>query len=99
MGDRRGSEVKRALAVRGVLACGALEGVVAAGGKLDGAFAELHRLFDGNDLQTGDGGEAGFFVEARRGGLGDHRFGRMNLTLKLDHLTRIFEQWLVEASE
>lgn len=42
---------------------------------MDGAFAKLHRLFDGDDLQAGDGGEAGFFVEARAGGLGDHGFG------------------------
>jgi hypothetical protein len=52
-------QVQRTLAVGGVLTRGALEGVVAAGGKLDGAFAQCHRLFDGDDLQAGDGGEAG----------------------------------------
>lgn len=51
------------LAVGGVFAGGALEGVVAAGGEVDGAFAQGHRLFYGDDLEAGDGGEAGFFVE------------------------------------
>lgn len=54
---------------------GAFEGVVAAGGELHGAFAQGHRLFDGHDLQAGDGGETGFFVQARAGGFGDHRLG------------------------
>ncbi len=78
------SEVQRALAVRGFLARGALEGVVAAGGKLDGAFAQLHRLFDGDDLQAGHGGEAGFLMQAGRGGLGHHglgRFGQVEVAL------------------
>jgi hypothetical protein len=66
-------QVQRALAVRGFLAHGVLEGVVAAGGEMDRAFAELHRLFDGHDLQTGDWGEAGFFVQARRRGFGQGR--------------------------
>jgi hypothetical protein len=68
-------QVERALAGGVFLTRGALEGVLAAGGEVDGAFAKLHRLFDGHDLQAGDGGEAGFFMQARRGGLGDHGFG------------------------
>jgi hypothetical protein len=71
----RSLQVERALPAGGFLPRGALEGVVAAGGTLDGAFAELHRRFHRVDLQAGDWGEAGFFVQARRGGLGYHGFG------------------------
>lgn len=68
-----GSEVQRALTAGVLFARGAFEGVVAAGGQLDAAFAQVHCLFDGDDLEAGDGGEAGFSVQARRGRLGDHR--------------------------
>lgn len=69
-------QVERALTVGGVLARGAFEGVVAAGGEVDGTLPQGQRLFDGHDLQARHGGEAGFFVEAGAGGLGDHGFGR-----------------------
>jgi hypothetical protein len=52
-------QVEGALAVGGVLTRGALEGVVAAGWELNGAFVKLYRLFDSDDLEAGDGGEAG----------------------------------------
>ena len=42
---------------------GAFERILAAGGELGGVFAQAHRLFDGCDLEVGDGGEAGFQVE------------------------------------
>ena len=52
-------QVERGLAVRVFFARGAFEGVFAAGGEVDGAVAQVHRMFDGHDLQAGDGGEAG----------------------------------------
>ena len=51
-------QVEGALAVGSVLTRGALEGVVAAGGELDGALAQLQGLSDSHDLQAGDGGDA-----------------------------------------
>jgi len=55
-----------------LLAGGAAEGVGAAGGQLHRAFAQAHRLFDGNDLQARDGGKARLDMLAGGGGLGDH---------------------------
>lgn len=52
-------QVEGPLAVGGVLTRGALEGVVAAGGELHGALAKLHRLFDCDDLQAGEGAKEG----------------------------------------
>lgn len=72
-------QVEGALAGGVFLAGGALEGVLAAGGEVDGAFAEAHGVLDGHDLEARDGGEAGFLVQARRGGFGDHRFGGFGL--------------------
>ena len=47
--------------MRGLFPRGALEGVVAAGVELHGAFAKLHRPFLGHDLEAGDRGEAAAF--------------------------------------
>ncbi len=69
-------QVKRALAGAVFLTRGAFEGVITPGRKLNGAFAQGHCLFDGHDLQARDGGEAGFFVQARAGSFGHHGFGR-----------------------
>lgn len=66
-----GLKVQRALAAGVFFARGAFEGVFAAGGEVDAAFPQGHRLFDGDDLEAGNGGETGFLVQARRGGFGD----------------------------
>jgi len=58
---------------------GAPEGIVAPGGEVDGALPQAHGVLDRDDLELRDGGEAGFLVQARRGGFGDHgvrRFGQ-----------------------
>jgi hypothetical protein len=52
-------QVERVLASGILFPRGALEGVVAAGGWLDGAFAQAHGVLDRDELQPGDGGEAG----------------------------------------
>ena len=72
-----GSEVKRGLASRILFPRGTLERVTAPGGQLNRPFAQAHRLLNGDDLETRDGGKAGFFVQARTGGFGDHRLGRL----------------------
>lgn len=51
-------QVESALAVGSFLACGAFEGVVAAGGELDGAFAQAHGVFDGHDLEARERGRS-----------------------------------------
>ena len=56
-------QIQRALAASVFLVGGAFERILAAGGELGGVFAQAHRLFDGCDLEVGDGGEAGFQVE------------------------------------
>jgi hypothetical protein len=68
-------QVQRALPAGGFLTRGAFEGVVAAGGEVDGAFAQAHGVLDGHDLQAGDGGEAGFFLEAASVTM--HRLGKL----------------------
>lgn len=50
-----GLKVQRALAAGVFFAGGAFEGVFAAGGEVDAAFPQGHRLFDGHDLEAGDG--------------------------------------------
>ena len=48
---------------------GAAEGVGAAGGQLHRAFAERHRILDGDDLEARDGGKARLDMLACGGGL------------------------------
>ena len=75
-GGAGGKKIKRALAAGVFFALGLLERVAAPGGKVNGAFAQGHRLLDDHDLKAGEASEAGFLVQARAGGLGDHRFRR-----------------------
>lgn len=65
-------QVERALGFGVLLPRGAFERVVAAQRQADGAVAQRHRVFDRDDLDAGDGGEAIDLELARRRGLGDH---------------------------
>lgn len=56
-------QVEGALPAGILLTRGALEGVVAAGGKLNGAFAQAYGVLH-RDVQAGHGGKAGFLVQA-----------------------------------